>query len=132
MISAEQFQRELDIIITNAIREDVVITSYSIHYTKLYDLLVGLKNYQKRYGSQVMLSDKKIDTEILYNKYDIFKKLHYYYLFAGIFMLVFTILQLFYVITSYSIHYTKLYDAIDISFSRMDFFIKRSFSEYFF
>jgi cytochrome c-type biogenesis protein CcsB len=58
-------------------------------------LLTGLKEYQKRFGGNVMLSDKKIETEVLYNKYDIFKKLHYYYMLAGILMLFFTILQLF-------------------------------------
>ncbi|AWM14512.1 cytochrome C biogenesis protein [Flavobacterium sediminis] len=74
----------------------VTKSAISKDYKLPNSLLTGLQKYQKTYGAQVMLSDKKIETEVLYNKYDIFKKLHYYYLFGGIIMLVFTILQLFY------------------------------------
>ena len=58
-------------------------------------LLVGLKKYQLKFGGKVMPSEKKIEAEILYNKYDIFKRLFYLYMLAGVFMLVFAIVQLF-------------------------------------
>ena len=64
-------------------------------YTLANSLLLGLKEYQKKYGKAVMISDKKINSEILYNKYDIFKRLYYLYMLAGVLMLGFTIYQLF-------------------------------------
>ena len=69
--------------------------SQNNNYSFADSLLVGLKNYQKRYGAKVMLTDKKIDVEVQYNKYDIFKKLYYLYMLAGILMLAFAILRLF-------------------------------------
>ena len=35
----------------------------------------SLKGYQKRYGEMIVPSDSKIKSEILYNKYDVFKKI---------------------------------------------------------
>lgn len=58
-------------------------------------LLKGLTVYQKKYGKAVMLSDRKINSEILYNKYDIFKRLFYLYMMAGVLMLAFCIVQIF-------------------------------------
>jgi cytochrome c-type biogenesis protein CcsB len=63
---------------------------------KLADsLLEGLGNYQKKYGAKVMPSQDKVDAEILYNKYDIFKKLFQWYLYAGMLMFLFTIIRIF-------------------------------------
>ena len=42
--------------------------------------LVGMENYQKKIGAKVRPTDDKIDSEILYNKYDIFKNLYYLYM----------------------------------------------------
>ena len=42
-----------------------------------------------------MLSDKKINTEILYNKYDIFKNLHYAYMLFGALLFVLLIVEIF-------------------------------------
>jgi cytochrome c-type biogenesis protein CcsB len=42
-----------------------------------------------------MLSDQKIRTEILYNRYDIFKKLFSWYLYAGTLLFVLLIIQIF-------------------------------------
>jgi cytochrome c-type biogenesis protein CcsB len=64
-------------------------------FTLANSMLVGLENYQKKFGAAVRPSDKKIDAEILYNKYDIFKKLPYWYLYAAILMLLFVILEIF-------------------------------------
>ncbi len=70
-------------------------SSQSNDYELPNSLLTGLTKYQKVYGSKVMLSDKKINSEILYNKYDIFKNLHYWYMLSGILMLIFVIVQMF-------------------------------------
>ena len=58
-------------------------------------LLKGLENYQIKYGSTVRPSEKKIDSEILYNKYDIFKKLFSWYMYAGVLMFLFVIIKIF-------------------------------------
>jgi cytochrome c-type biogenesis protein CcsB len=42
-----------------------------------------------------MPTEDKITSEVLYNKYDVFKKLFYLYMMAGILMLVFSIIQIF-------------------------------------
>jgi cytochrome c-type biogenesis protein CcsB len=59
------------------------------------NLLEGFKRNQQKIGSAVMLSDDKVKTEILYNKYDIFKKLFSWYLYAGTLLFVFLIFQIF-------------------------------------
>ena len=58
-------------------------------------LLEGLIKYQHKYGGSIMPSDDKVNTEILYNKYDIFKKLYSYYALAGILMFLFAIIKIF-------------------------------------
>ena len=64
-------------------------------FSKAENILTGIKKSQQKYGSDVMLSDKKIDTEIKYNKYDIFKKLFSWYMYAGTLMFIFLIVQIF-------------------------------------
>ncbi|HET8809645.1 MAG TPA: cytochrome c biogenesis protein CcsA [Flavobacteriaceae bacterium] len=64
-------------------------------YEQANKLLESLKGFQKKYGSEVMPSEEKISTEILYNKYNVFNNLFLMYLLAGIFMLIFVIVQIF-------------------------------------
>lgn len=64
-------------------------------FSKAEEILSGIKKTQQKYGSEVMLSDAKIDTEIKYNKYDIFKNLFSWYMYAGSLMIVFLIVQIF-------------------------------------
>ena len=64
-------------------------------YKMADQLLSGLVDFQKKFGSKVILADDKINTEILYNKYDIFKKLFSWYLYAGLLMFVFVIWKIF-------------------------------------
>ncbi|MEZ4803480.1 MAG: cytochrome c biogenesis protein CcsA [Gelidibacter sp.] len=64
-------------------------------YSKAEEILAGIKKTQQKYGSEVMLSDKKIDTEILYNTYDVFKSLFSWYMYAGTLMIIFIIVQIF-------------------------------------
>lgn len=58
-------------------------------------LLEAFKKTQQKYGAEVMLNDKKIKTEVLYNEYDIFKKLYKWFMYAGALMFVFLIIQIF-------------------------------------
>lgn len=64
-------------------------------YKTADELLESINGFQKRFGSKVRPSDEKITSEVAYNKYDVFKKLPYWYIFASILMLFFTILQIF-------------------------------------
>ena len=64
-------------------------------YKLANSLLIGIEKYQKKYGYEVRPSDQKIDSEILYNKFDVFKKLYSYYLLAGLLMFLFVIINIF-------------------------------------
>lgn len=57
--------------------------------------LDGINKYQRKFGSKVMPSEDKITSEVLYNKYDVFKNLFYLYTLAGILMLLFAIIKIF-------------------------------------
>lgn len=65
------------------------------NYTMANTYLVGMENYQKKFGKAVRPSDKKIDYEILYNKYDVLQKLPYWYLIAAALMFIFVIIGIF-------------------------------------
>ena len=58
-------------------------------------VLNGITKTQEKYGSEVMLTQKKIKTEIAYNKYDIFKNLFSWYMYAGTLMFILLIIQIF-------------------------------------
>ena len=64
-------------------------------YTMANTMMEGITKYQKRYGSAVRPTDKRINYEILYNKYDVFQKLPYWYLSIAALMMLFTIVQIF-------------------------------------
>ena len=66
------------------------------NYTMANTFLVGMENYQKKEGKAVRPTDDKIDSEIMYNKYDIFKNLYYLYMLCGVLMLLFTIVNIFF------------------------------------
>jgi cytochrome c-type biogenesis protein CcsB len=73
----------------------VMKASQDNDYTMANTYLVGMENYQKKFGKAVRPSDKKIDYEILYNKYDVLQKLPYWYLTAAGLMLLFFIINIF-------------------------------------
>ncbi|RTZ05844.1 cytochrome c biogenesis protein CcsA [Flavobacterium sp. GSP6] len=66
----------------------------SSNYATSDELLGSINGFQKRFGSKVMPSDEKITSEVLYNKYDVFNKLFYWYILSAILMLFFTIMQI--------------------------------------
>lgn len=69
--------------------------SASKDYKTADELLESINGFQKRFGSKVRPSDERITSEVLYNKYDVFQKLPYWYIFSAILMLFFTILKIF-------------------------------------
>ncbi|NRD24178.1 cytochrome c biogenesis protein CcsA [Winogradskyella litoriviva] len=64
-------------------------------YSKAEELLSGIKKTQQKYGSAVMLSDEKIKAELLYNDYDIFKRLFMWYMLVGVLLFILIIAQIF-------------------------------------
>ncbi|WP_299365477.1 cytochrome c biogenesis protein CcsA [Winogradskyella sp.] len=64
-------------------------------FTKAEELLEGIKKTQQKFGGNIMLSDEKIESEILYNKYDIFKKLFSWYMYAATLLFILIIVQIF-------------------------------------
>ncbi|RED48220.1 cytochrome c biogenesis protein [Seonamhaeicola aphaedonensis] len=64
-------------------------------YSEAEKLLEAFKKTQHKYGGDVMLSDDKVHTEVLYNKYDIFERLFSWYMYAGSLMFILLIVQIF-------------------------------------
>jgi cytochrome c-type biogenesis protein CcsB len=65
------------------------------NFTESDKLLDAIKKSQEKFGEEVMLSEDKIKAEILYNKYDVFKKLFSWYMYAGTLMFILLIVQIF-------------------------------------
>ena len=65
-------------------------------YENSKKLLESIRGFQTKYGSAILPSEDKIKAEILYNKYDIFKKLYSWYMYVGTLMFGFLIFQIFY------------------------------------
>ncbi len=64
-------------------------------YTQADQLLTYLKKNQRKLGSEVMPSDEKIKTEIIYNKLNIFHWLYQYYALIGALLFFVLIFQIF-------------------------------------
>ena len=65
------------------------------NYEQAENLLESIHGFQKKFGSEVMPSEDTINTEIAYNKYDIFKKLYSWYIYAGTLFFIILIIQIF-------------------------------------
>jgi cytochrome c-type biogenesis protein CcsB len=63
-------------------------------YSNAENVLEGIKKTQQKFGAEVMLSDDKIKAEILYNKYDVFKKLFSWYMYTSTVLFVLIIIQI--------------------------------------
>ena len=83
-------------------------------YTQSQELLESIKGFQKKYGSEVMPSDFKINSEVVYNKVDIFNRLYKWYLFAGLGLLLILIFQIFYD-NKFTNHLIKLFESLIIT-----------------
>ena len=64
-------------------------------YEQSNGLLESIEGFQRKFGKPVLPSAKRIDAEITYNKYDIFKKLFSWYLYAGMLLFVVLLVQIF-------------------------------------
>ena len=64
-------------------------------YTQANNLLESLEGFQKKFGGAIIPSQKKIEAEILYNQYDIFKRLFSWYLYAGLLLFILLIVKIF-------------------------------------
>ncbi|MBW1655731.1 cytochrome c biogenesis protein [Flavobacterium quisquiliarum] len=60
------------------------------------NLVESIHGFQKKFGAKVMPSEQKIDAEIIYNKYDVFQKLSYWYITAASFMFILIIVNIFF------------------------------------
>ncbi len=65
-------------------------------YSKVNQVLEGIKILQRKYGAAVIPSKEKINLEITYNKWEVFKLSSYFYALLGIFLIVFVILEIFF------------------------------------
>jgi cytochrome c-type biogenesis protein CcsB len=65
-------------------------------YDQADELLESISGFQRKYGNDIMPSKEKIDAEIIYNKYDIFKKLFAWYMYIGTLMFVVLIFKILY------------------------------------
>jgi cytochrome c-type biogenesis protein CcsB len=65
------------------------------NYETADEILDGIINFQKKYGSAVYPSDHQIDIEIAYNKFDVFRTIYSYYMYIGTLMFLFVIFQIF-------------------------------------
>ena len=65
-------------------------------YDQADELLESISGFQRKYGNDIMPSQEKIDAEIMYNQYDIFKKLFAWYMYVGTLMFLVLIFQIIY------------------------------------
>ena len=64
-------------------------------YTKADEFLENIAQYQHKFGAEVMPTDQHVEAEIIYNKYDIFKKLFSWYMYASLLLFVVVIVRIF-------------------------------------
>ncbi len=64
-------------------------------YTQPDKLLEAFKQNQKNHGAEVLPAERKIKTEILYNKLDIFNRLYKYYALVGFLLFMVLIFKIF-------------------------------------
>lgn len=73
-----------------------LVTSFDEdNYSKSDSLLLSIERYQIKFGSKVRPSKDKISAELLYNKYDVFKELFKWYMYAGVLMLILSLVNIF-------------------------------------
>ena len=100
-------EKRFDVLLTDSLYSNFINTGFKTYlyflnegkksgdFSGADDILLAITNTQNRYGSEVMLSKNKVDAEILYNKYDIFKSLFSWYLYASTILFIALIIQIF-------------------------------------
>ncbi len=76
-------------------RQAVVESRKTGDYSQPDQYIESIRSFQKKYGSEVLPTEKKIKAEIALNKYDIFKTLYRYYLLVGLLLIVVVIMRIF-------------------------------------
>lgn len=64
-------------------------------YENADKLLESIHTYQNKFGGEVMPSERKVNLELFYNKYDIFKGLFWKYMLASLIMFIVVIINIF-------------------------------------
>ncbi len=64
-------------------------------YSKPDQYVESIKSFQRKFGNEILPTDKKIKAEIALNKYDIFRTLYRYYGLVGLFLMIFVIVRIF-------------------------------------
>lgn len=64
-------------------------------YTEADKLLEAFKQNQKNHGSEVLPSEEKVQTEIIYNKLNIFNRLYRYYMMVSALLFIILIFRIF-------------------------------------
>ncbi|TFG75759.1 MAG: cytochrome C biogenesis protein, partial [Flavobacteriales bacterium] len=64
-------------------------------YSEADKLLQAFKQNQKNHGSEVLPTDQKVNTEVIYNKLNIFNGIYKYYALSGIFMFFVLVFRIF-------------------------------------
>ncbi len=64
-------------------------------YSKPDQYVQSIKSFQRKFGNEVLPTDKKIRAEIALNKYDVFRTLYRYYGVFGLLLMVFVIFRIF-------------------------------------
>ena len=76
-------------------RQALVESKKTGDYSKPNQYIESIKSFQKKFGSEVLPADQKIQAEIALNKYDIFRSLYRYYGVAGILLIIIVIVRIF-------------------------------------
>ena len=63
-------------------------------YKKADQYLESIQSYQQKFGGEVLPSEEKVNAEIMYNKYDVFRNLFWMYMLAGLVMLILVVVQI--------------------------------------
>ena len=76
-------------------RQSLADARKSGDYSKADQYLDSMKSFQRKFGSDVLPTEKKIKAEIALNKYDIFRTLYRYYMMIGLLLMIFVIIRIF-------------------------------------
>ena len=73
----------------------VLASAKSNDYSEANEYLESMHKFQRKYGAEVVPSERKIELELFYNEYDIFKSLFAYYMYASLLMFIVVIINIF-------------------------------------
>ena len=73
----------------------VVAATKSNDYKEADQYLESIHKFQRKYGAAVVPSERKVELELFYNEYDIFKSLFAYYMYASLLMFIVVIVNIF-------------------------------------